>query len=197
MRDDRHARARRPARGQQALSKNFNTAPRLALQELRSPIRDARDRARIASGNAAPRLQSENRRRRCYRRRQWSGETMPDVTLKTLSLQLVEFGKDVDGRLDSMDERFGAMDKRFDAIDQRFDTMDQRFDAMDRRFAAMDQRFDGIGQRFGAMDQRFDGVDRRLERIETKIDQLAEVRSRPPSPRLRRASPRRAPARRK
>ena len=48
---------------------------------------------------------------------------MPDVTLKTLSQQIVEFGIDVDGRLDSMDQCFDGVDRRLERIETKIDQL--------------------------------------------------------------------------
>ncbi len=63
---------------------------------------------------------------------------MSEENYRNLSLQLADFRKDVDKRLDGMDKRLDGMDKRLDGMDKRLDGMDRRLDGMDRRLDVME-----------------------------------------------------------
>ena len=78
----------------------------------------------------------------------------------------------LDARADAALELIKQINARLDRVDDRFDRVDDKFDRMDEKLERMDARLDQMHARLDRMDARLGQVEDRLDRMDGKLDIL-------------------------
>ena len=80
--------------------------------------------------------------------------------------------KRLDSRVDSALELTKQINARLDRVDDRFDRMDDRLDRMDVKLDRMNGRLNQMEVRLDRMEVRLDQMDGRLDQMDGKLDIL-------------------------